>query len=190
MTIDKLFEILLSDKPSVLIKENEKEIFQMIPELKKSKGFDQNNIWHIYDVYEHILHVIDETDKDLTLRLCALFHDTGKPYTYLEDEKGVGHFPFHWVESLRIFERFVKKYNLDDRINFDEIKNLIYFHDVNINKLDGESKEEFNKVFNNENMIKKLFNIKRADLKAQNSDFHHFLKDYKKDEELLLKNIR
>ncbi|MBO4601517.1 MAG: HD domain-containing protein [Bacilli bacterium] len=189
MTTNKLFEILLSDKPSILIKENEEEIFKMIPELKASKGFKQNNIWHIYDVYEHILHVIDETDKDLSLRVCALFHDTGKPYTYQEDENGVGHFPFHWVESLKIFERFVLKYDLKGRLNVDEIKNLIYFHDINIHKLEGARKEEFYKIFNNEDMIKKLFNIKKADLKSQNPDFHHYLDDYNKDEELMLKSI-
>ena len=57
--VKNLFNILLSDNPSELIKYHEKEIFLLIPELEKSKGFNQNNEWHIYDVYEHILHVID-----------------------------------------------------------------------------------------------------------------------------------
>lgn len=57
--VKTLFNILLSDKPSELIKYHEKEIFLLIPELEKSKGFNQNNEWHIYDAYEHILHVID-----------------------------------------------------------------------------------------------------------------------------------
>lgn len=57
--VKNLFNILLSDKPSELIKYHEEKIFLLITELEKSKGFNQNNEWHIYDVYEHILHVID-----------------------------------------------------------------------------------------------------------------------------------
>ena len=74
MDVNKLYEILMDDKPSILIKENEDYFFSLIPELKVCKGFNQNNPWHIYDVYEHILHVVDETPKDLSLRLVALFH--------------------------------------------------------------------------------------------------------------------
>ena len=83
----ELFKILLSDKPSDRIKNNEKEIFEFIPELKDCKGFNQNNDWHVYDVYEHILHVVDYVEEDLILRLTALFHDIGKPLSYTEDSK-------------------------------------------------------------------------------------------------------
>ena len=57
--LKKLFDILLSNNPSILIRENEDYIFNIIPELRKSKGFNQNNPWHIYDVYDHILHDIN-----------------------------------------------------------------------------------------------------------------------------------
>ena len=86
MNIDKLFDILLNEQPSLYIKENEHDIFNLIPELKESVGFNQNNIWHIYDVYEHILHVVDNVSSNIILRLTALFHDIGKPFVYTEDE--------------------------------------------------------------------------------------------------------
>ena len=73
MNYDDLVNILLSDKPSVLIKENEEDIFNLIPELKLSKGFNQNTIWHIYDVYNHILSVIDSVEKNKLLRITAFF---------------------------------------------------------------------------------------------------------------------
>ena len=92
MSINGLFSILLSEKPSILIKQNEEDIFKLIPELKRCKGFNQNNPWHPYDVYEHILHVVDNVDNDLILRLIALFHDIGKPEVYKEDEQGIGNF--------------------------------------------------------------------------------------------------
>ena len=76
--MEELFSILMQGKPSEHIKRNEDLIFDMIPELKVCKGFNQNNEWHIYDVYEHILHVVDNVDNDIVLRLTALFHDVGK----------------------------------------------------------------------------------------------------------------
>ena len=63
--LKKLFDILLSNNPSILIRENEDYIFNIIPELRKSKGFNQNNPWHIYDVYDHILHVIDGVKENI-----------------------------------------------------------------------------------------------------------------------------
>ena len=99
MTFEELKEILVSLKPSEEIKKKEQEIFDFIPELEKSKGFNQNNPWHVYDVYEHILHVVDNVDDMFELRLAALFHDIGKPYVYKEDANGIGQFYNHWLVS-------------------------------------------------------------------------------------------
>ena len=96
MKLDFLINILLSDKPSKNIKFNEKQIFEMIPESSACKNFNQNNIWHIYDVYDHILHVVDGVPNSLALRMAALFHDIGKPFVYTEDENEIGHFYDHW----------------------------------------------------------------------------------------------
>ena len=88
MTAEELCELLMTDKPSEAIKSREAEVFELIPTLKKCKGFDQRNEWHIYDVYEHILHVLDGVSKNKELRIAALFHDVGKPRCYKEDEQG------------------------------------------------------------------------------------------------------
>lgn len=183
MSLEQLYEILLSDNPSKLIKKHEDNIFDMIPELKACKGFNQNNIWHVYDVYEHILHVIDNVDKDLPLRLSALFHDIAKPIVYTEDSNGVGHFPFHWVESAKIFDRFVNKYNVDVNLA-EEVRKLILFHDANREKLNGVLD-----VFDSES-IKKLFNLKRSDLLAQNPKFHYMMTTYDDLENKVLDKIK
>lgn len=188
MKIEELYEILLSEKPSELIKRNEDAIFLMIPELKICKGFDQKNIWHVYDVYEHILHVVDEVDSDLTLRLSALFHDIGKPVSYVEDSSGVGHFPFHWVESLKIFDNFASNYKIDPVIVSD-VRKLINFHDINITKIDGKRLDDFLNAFNTNDLVRKLYNLKRADLKSQNKQFHYMLSLYDDWEQDTLKLI-
>ena len=114
MTYNKLLEILLSEDVYERLKQNEQEIFELIPELRVCKGFEQNNKWHIYDVYEHILHVVALVDNNIYLRLSALFHDIGKPNSYTKDSNGVGHFYNHWNESIKIF----KKYQGRNYINY------------------------------------------------------------------------
>lgn len=178
MSLEKLYKILLSDKPSIEIKENEKELFNLIPELRLSKGFDQNNEWHIYDVYEHILHVVDGVDKNLTLRLAALFHDIGKPYTYSVDSSGVGHFYGHYKKSLEIFSLFAIKHNLDEKLTND-VKILIYYHDLNFD-LNDEILNIINEI--GFDIIPLLFKLKRSDLKAQSSKFHYILNKYDEQE--------
>ena len=119
-----LINILLQDKPSVFIRNNSDEVFKIIPELSFCKSFNQNNIWHIYDVFEHILHVVDGVPNNLVLRMAALFHDVGKPFVYTEDENGVGHFFEHWNKSNEVFCKFAEKYIMEENEK-ELVSNLI-----------------------------------------------------------------
>ena len=183
--LKKLFDILLSNNPSILIRENEDYIFNIIPELRKSKGFNQNNPWHIYDVYDHILHVIDGVKENIILRLVALFHDIGKPYTYMEDENNIGHFYDHWTKSSEIFLNFSKKYELPEDLN-NEVKKLIYYHDINISKLDREELNKFLDEFSVDE-INMLYEIKKSDLLAQSPKYHYLITEYDLQKENLLR---
>ncbi|PKL15080.1 MAG: hypothetical protein CVV50_01270 [Spirochaetae bacterium HGW-Spirochaetae-6] len=53
-------------------------LFSFLPELGKCYGVEQNQ-YHKYDVYYHLLHSCDAAPARLELRLAALFHDIGKP---------------------------------------------------------------------------------------------------------------
>ncbi len=167
MKLDELFEILLSDKPSELIKENEDKIFSMIPELNDCKGFDQNSKYHIYDVYEHTLHVVDNVPKKIELRLAALFHDIGKPEVFFKDEKGIGHFYGHHKVSTQIFRKFALEFGLDQQTRFI-VNELIYHHDGRLSTKRGKIKALIHEL-GPEN-IRLLFALKRADNLAQNPE--------------------
>lgn len=184
MNYDSLKEILLSDKPSDLIKEHEGEIFEFIPELKKSKNFNQHNIWHVYDVYEHILHVVDGVPANITSRLTALFHDTGKPAAFTQDRNGVGHFYGHWDLSKEIFLAFATENNLDEAIT-NRVARLIEYHDIRIETMSDEEIKNIIINFDEED-IDLLFNQKNSDLLAQNSIYHHLLETYKEQKERVL----
>lgn len=183
--LKKLFDILLSNNPSILIRKNEDYIFNIIPELRKSKGFNQNNPWHIYDVYDHILHVIDGVKENIILRLVALFHDIGKPYTYMEDENNIRHFYDHWTKSCEIFLNFSKKYELPEDLT-NEVKKLVYYHDINISKLNREELNKFLDEFSVDE-INMLYEIKKSDLLAKSPKYHYLLAEYDLQKENLLK---
>ena len=185
MDINKLLKILLSDDPYNNLKSNEDELFIFIPDLKICKGFNQNNPWHIYDVYEHILHVVNNVSCDITLRLAALFHDIGKPLSYTVDENKIGHFYGHWEKSKEIFDSFAIKYELDEKLS-KIVSKLIYYHDANIYKLYKEDKNRFLSLFSKME-VEMIYEIKRADLKAQNSKYLYELDRYEVELEELLK---
>lgn len=182
--MDKLYQIILSEKPSILIKENEDYIFSLIPDLKKCKGFNQNNPWHVYDVYEHILHVIDGVPNNLILRLVALFHDVGKPDTYTQDEKGIGHFYGHWVKSTDIFKAFAEQYSLDEELK-RSVANLIFYHDISFENVDQDTLDKIRDTFS-EKEIELLFTLKRSDLLAQAPQYHNLLGKYNEQEKSLM----
>lgn len=184
MTLEELYDLLLTKKPSSSIKNKEKELFDLIPEIKICKGFDQKNEWHIYDVYEHILHVVDSVPPTLVMRLTALFHDIGKPLTYTEDENGVGHFYGHWEASQRIFDAFAKKCGINEDIR-KRVSDLIYYHDINVSRLGKSELEEMTQRLGKDG-IAQLFDLKKADLLAQNEKYHYLLEEQQRQKEKVL----
>ena len=176
MTIDELFIILTMKNPSKYLLSKEEDLFNLIPDLKKCKGFDQKNNWHPYDVYTHILKVVDGVDNSLPIRLAALFHDVGKPHTFRLDENGVGHMRGHWDVSKTIFDDFAIKHNINDNLK-ELVDKLIYYHDINIGKMSDEELRKLTSLFNEEEIFM-LYDLKRADLKAQNSKYHYLIDAY------------
>ena len=183
MKFNDLCEVLLSNDVYAELKEKEQELFELIPELKVCYEFNQNNKWHIYDVYEHILHVVSKVTPNKCLRIAALFHDIGKPLSYTEDDKGIGHFYGHWNKSLEIFNRYENKLSLNDEEIY-LINKLIFFHDINLEKMNESEKQELLNSFGILN-VSLLFDLKRSDLLAQNPEYHYLLTNIDNQEKML-----
>lgn len=77
-------------------------ITAVIPELKATVGFSQHNRHHLYDVYTHTAHVVENCPPDPALRMAALLHDVAKPACFTVDEKGQGHFYGHEEQSALV----------------------------------------------------------------------------------------
>ena len=84
-------------------------LVQAIPELKPSRGFDQRNPHHLYDVFTHTAHVVEAVPPEPALRLAALLHDVGKPATFTLDETGCGHFYGHDELSAEMADDILRR---------------------------------------------------------------------------------
>ena len=124
-----LNEILLSEKPSMGIYKliETKEIDNIIPEILKLKGFDQQTPYHDRDVLEHTMAVLDEIKPKLNLRMAALLHDIMKPDCFTVDEKGRGHFYGHHIKSAETSEEILQRLGYEDEFILD-VKILIRYH--------------------------------------------------------------
>lgn len=138
-------------------------IATIIPELKPCIGFDQNNRYHQYTVYDHIAHAVDNyKGADLTVKLTLFFHDIGKPTCYTEDENG-GHFHGHGIPSRDITERVLQRLRFDNKTQKD-VTELVLYHDSVIEPTLKTVKRWLNKI--GEEQLLRLLDIRMADILA------------------------
>ncbi len=116
------------------IKKHENQLFDLIPELKYEKDFDQNSKWHSKDVWNHTLIAISNCDNNFEDRLILLLHDIGKPFSYQDigDER---HFNGHACKSAEISRVILQRLGfLPEKI--DELVYLIAQHATTIQMSD------------------------------------------------------
>ena len=152
-------------------------ITAIIPELRRSIGFNQNNRYHKYDVYEHTAHAVSNyTGNDTCVNVALLLHDTGKHGCYSEDENG-GHFYKHGLISAKIAEGVVKRLKFDKQSQKDIIE-LVMFHDSVMEPSIKTARKWLNKV--GEQQLCRLLDIRLADILAQSG--------YQLDERIVRRN--
>lgn len=138
-------------------------IATIIPEFKPCIGFDQNNRYHQYTVYDHIAHAVDNyKGTDLTVKLALFFHDIGKPSCYTEDENG-GHFHGHGIPSRDITEQVLQRLRFDNQTQ-KYVTELVLYHDSVIEPTPKTVKRWLNKI--GEEQLVRLLDIRMADILA------------------------
>lgn len=163
----ELIQLLVTDNPAYYIRESKDVFFQIIPELKPMDKFEQHNKWHLYDVFEHTLKVLENTSKNIYLRLAALFHDIGKPEKFFTDDKGIGHFYGHPEAGAKIFDGISARLKMDNKTK-KVVRLLIEKHDMTMSKK-SDKIYAFIKEYGID-FIPLLFALKRADNKGQNPE--------------------
>ena len=140
----------------------------IIPEMAPCIGFDQNNRYHQYTVYDHIAHAVaNYTGDDTVVKLTLLLHDIGKPQCYTEDEKG-GHFHGHGVPSSELARAALERLRFDNKTR-DAVTELVLLHDMYIAPTHKAVKRVLNRL-GGEDRFRQLLAIRRADILAHAKD--------------------
>lgn len=166
----EFFKILMCKKPSIGIKLMEEFglLEPILPELVPTIGFDQYNPHHDKDVYNHTLCVIDNSSPILSVRLAALLHDLGKPFTFTLDSNGIGHFYEHEKLGVKIGEGILQRFKCSNAL-IEEVSILVKEH---MNKYGNFSDKGVKRLIRRvgEKNIFNLFALQKADRSCSSSE--------------------
>ena len=174
-------------------------LLSILPEVEDCRVQQQDNPWHIYSCLDHILHSVEEINKQTkgmslanrrVLAYTMFLHDIGKPSCYLRRfsklyDREVDSFFGHNKASEEIAKRVLQDFNFNKQER-REIRLLVNEHDIFMfmvleddgnkfhhvvnNELIDEYIKRFNQVGNGQKLMKWLVKVGIADNKAQNPE--------------------
>ncbi len=156
----ELLKLLCGQDAGRILREYTDVITFLIPCLKASVGYGQDNPHHLYTVWEHIIRTVEGVPPDPVLRMTMLLHDAGKPYTRTTDANGVGHYAGHQVCSAHLAAEVVEKLKFD-RASGERIVRLVEAHDIPLSPDRKTLLRRLNRF--GEEDLRALFLIHRAD---------------------------
>lgn len=159
---------LLCGKDVYRVLQDYRDVFAVLfPELEPCFDFPQNNPWHVYDLYTHICHTVENVSPDPTLRLTMLFHDIGKPSCYYAGDDGIAHFKGHPAAGARIVEDIVRRMKLSTAMQRDVVA-LVECHDLPLEPDRKLILRRLNKL--GEPLLRQLIEVQKADASAQSPE--------------------
>ncbi|RGB67574.1 CCA tRNA nucleotidyltransferase [Provencibacterium massiliense] len=136
----------------------------VLPGIEPMVGLGQHNPYHRFDVFEHTVRVLEAVPPEPVLRLCALFHDMGKPECFTIDGQGIGHFRGHPLISERMARASLTALHLPRR-TVEEVSALVRHHD---RKLPPERAALLRALHElGETAVRRLLVFRRADWTGQ-----------------------
>ena len=166
---------LLAGINAAVILQEYQPVFQVIiPEIEPMVGFDQKNVHHIYDVWQHTLKVIDNSPENRIIRWAALFHDMGKPDCFFLGEDGQGHFYGHGERSAEIASAIMNRLKFDNATK-RTIKELVYHHDEVLSPSRKSVKRRLSNM--GEENLRRMIALAEADNMGQNPRYRDRLQN-------------
>ncbi len=137
-------------------------IFQIIPQLESMYNFQQNTVYHIYDVWGHTVAAVDNVPPQPIYRVVMLFHDMGKPRAYYCDDDGTAHFKGHQSISYEMCLEVLHNLRFS-KAEIDEISKMVLHHDI---RPQGREDTLLKAARIGADLMKKLYPVFVADAKA------------------------
>ncbi len=173
ISVERIFvemsKLLCGKDAGRILREFEDVVFFILPELAPMKNCVQNHERHIFDVWGHTVKAVESVPPIAELRFAMLFHDSGKPHCKTTDEKGIDHFYSHGKISRKIADKtFIR---LKTSLKFrNHVCDLIEHHDFLPDKISKKTYKKYIAKLGIET-IKELFDIRKADVSAQNPKY-------------------
>lgn len=163
------FEKLLCGPAAFRVLADYREIIaEFIPEIRPMFDLDQQNDYHIYDVWTHTLHAVSQIPADRVLRLAAFFHDIGKPGTMTVTEEDWGHFYGHERHGADITDRIMRRLRYDNHTR-ETVIAVIDAHKIVFQPTEKHARRCLNKL--GEDRLRMLIELELADVKSQNPQY-------------------
>lgn len=135
---------------------------KIMPELTAGRGMKQRADFHNYDVLEHSLKAVLYAEPQV--RLSALLHDVGKPYSMNKFKK----FHTHNVDGKPIARDILNRLKVDNETK-EQVLFMVTEHMKDLDLKMGENKVR-KYIVKNYHRIGELFMIKQADFSACKDD--------------------
>jgi tRNA nucleotidyltransferase (CCA-adding enzyme) len=149
-----------------LLREYKDVFVEFIPELNDIFDFEQNNPWHVYDVFEHTIQALECCNSDdMNVKLAVFFHDIGKPRSFQDSEDGLRHFKGHGSVGAEMTDEIMRRMKFDNETR-ESVVQLVQYHAAQIKPEKAFIKKCMNKI--GEEQFSKLLEVKIADNMAQN----------------------
>lgn len=165
---EELSKILLNDPSKLKLVRDVGILKYILPEFDDCFGVQQNHPYHIYDVAQHTIVSIANSEKSCILRWTMLFHDLGKPSTKIVGKDGYDHFYGHQEVSSKLANKIMNRLKFDNDSIMD-ITTLIEWHDRIIEPEKKIIRKMLSKL--GKELLLLLLKVQQADGLAQNTKF-------------------
>lgn len=163
-------KILTQTMGRQIINDYREIIAVFIPEIRDMFDFEQNNPYHMFNVWDHTIEVLVRATlfmdpNSLVLVLAAFFHDIGKPHSYQDGPDGIRHFYGHAAKSAEMTDSIMRRMRFNNSIR-EQVVTLVKYHDADIKPEAKYVKRWLNKL-GSESLLKCLFMLKYSDISGQ-----------------------
>lgn len=164
----EFLRLLCGEGAAAVLREFAEVAAVFLPELKPAFGFCQHSPYHIYDVWEHTLHVVENTPAQPELRLAALFHDLAKPACFTLDSKGRGHFYGHPEQGAKRAVSALSRLKAPKTV-VRQVELLVRMHERNLLPTESSVRRALWEL-GGEQPLRSLLALQRADALAKAPD--------------------
>lgn len=163
----ELFKLLCGKNVLSVLMEYSDIICKIIPQMSACVGFNQNNLYHQYTVYEHIARSVAAYEgKDTVIKMALLLHDIGKPQCYFENDTG-GHFYGHPAASAVVAEDVLNGLKVSNYTK-ECVLQLVKYHDETLLPTAKCARKWLSKY--GADQVFRLIEVRKADIAGQRED--------------------